>query len=162
MRLYGIFQDGDQGNLYTMGGINQLRGFEFREFVGESIAVASFEFRFPLINNLEWGFGGALGPIRGVFFVNAGSAWFEDEFVRDFFDPSAPLQRTKAVFDRRIGNFRKYHGKVDGRYVDIHVSVGYGFSVSILGLPANWSFSRIYDGKDFGDWRSDFFIVYDW
>lgn len=162
MRLYGIFQDGDQGNLYTMGGINQLRGFEFREFVGENIAVANFEFRFPLIDALKWGYGGIWGPIRGVFFVNVGSAWFEDEVVRDLFDPSAPAQKTKAVFDRRIGGFRKYHGKVDGRYVDIHATVGYGFMIPIFGLPANWSFSKIYDGKDFGSWRQDFFIVFDW
>ncbi|MDQ7088748.1 MAG: BamA/TamA family outer membrane protein [Acidobacteriota bacterium] len=160
--LYGILQDGERGNLYSMGGINQLRGFAFRDFVGENVALVNLEFRFPLIDALRWGFGGISGPIRGTLFVSAGSAWFEDELVLDFFDPTATPERTRAVFDRRIGGLRKFRSRVDGFLVDIHVSAGYAVTLNFLGLPLTWSYAKIWDGKEFGPKRTDFFITFDW
>ncbi len=160
--LYGIKQDGERGNLYTIGGINQLRGFAFRDFVGENVAVANLEFRFPLVDALRWGYGGISGPIRGTLFISAGSAWFEDELVFDAFDPTAPPERGRAVYDPRIGGLRKFRSRVDGLLVDIHVSAGYAVTLNFLGLPLTWSYAKIWNGQEFGPKRTDFFISYDW
>ncbi len=163
IRLVGIFQNGDRANIYPLGGLDQLRGFRYQEFVGESLAYANFELRFPLINTLVWGFGGRMGPIRGFLFADIGSAWFEDEiYPVDPTDPLTAFARGRAVYDRRTGIMRAYESEKDGLWQDLHGAIGAGFRVNILGLPATWAFASRYDGKEFGPWHSSFYIVYGW
>lgn len=167
-RLSSLYQSGagDATNLYAIGGINQLRGFEFRDFVGDNYWVANFEFRFPLFDAIIFGFGGGIGPVRGFFFADAGSAWLHDALHVDsstLGDPEPVVKRGKATYDIRTGLLREYRTRDDdGRYVDLHASGGVGLWAPILGLPFTWSFAFQYDGKDFGPWHSDFYIVYEW
>jgi len=169
-RLAGVRQSGERAGLYSLGGTNELRGYDYREFVGQNIAYANVEFRFPLIDELRWGFGGAMGPFRGFVFADVGTAWFDDyyHYVCRRSDAGAiscdptPV-KGKAVYDADLGTFRDYRTKDDaGRWMDIHGSAGLGFHVQVLGLPFTWSFAKVYDGKTFGPYKSSFYIVYDW
>lgn len=60
-----------------------IRGSRYRERVGENVAVANFEFRFPFVNYVDVSFPARLrfGNIFGHLFVDIGAAWdSSDEF----------------------------------------------------------------------------------
>ena len=60
-----------------------LRGARYRERVGENVAVANFEFRFPFVNYVDVSFPARIrfGNIFGHLFVDVGAAWdSSDEF----------------------------------------------------------------------------------
>lgn len=166
VRLTGVRQSGRGANLYPLGGINELRGYAFREFFGDNLLLANLEWRFPLWNELTWFSGWRTAPVRGFAFLDAGTAWF-DEGTFAVFDPRTGemigVGRGKAAWDPRRGTLREYNATGDdGRLQDLHASAGLGFSVPVLNLPFTWAFSRTWDGKRFADWRSDFYIVFAW
>ncbi len=52
------------------------------QLLGSRVAVANAELRFPLIRRLELGFlPGALPPLDGLFFYDAGLAWSHGQSV---------------------------------------------------------------------------------
>lgn len=159
-----VLQNGSRAPIYSLGGINELRGYDYREFFGTNILNASIEFRFPLINALQWGYGGIMGPFRGFVFADFGTAWLADYLLYD--ETGHLVTKKKVTFDRNLfggaGGLREYKTKGDdGRWIDLHGSAGLGFSVPILGLPCTWSFAKIFDGKTFGSYSSSFYIVYE-
>ena len=81
---YTTYNDGDQQNSYGFGGLNQLRGWEFREFIGSKLAWSNLELRFPLIDLMDFPFL-RLIDIRGKLFLDVGTAWFENDV---FYDPA--------------------------------------------------------------------------
>ena len=89
--------DGVQGRTPTaLGGLNQLRGYDFREFFGTRIALdAIFELRFPLIDRaLDFPVHGAGATCAGFLFFDVGAAWFiNDSLVR-------PRAAKRALQDR--------------------------------------------------------------
>ena len=58
-----------------------LRGSAYYEHIGTRFLLANLEFRFPLIRYLILGWPLPLGfqNIRGVVFLDVGSAWYDDE-----------------------------------------------------------------------------------
>ena len=48
-RFYGAWSEGNAPNFHYFGGLNTLRGYDFRTLIGQHAAFANFEFRFPLI-----------------------------------------------------------------------------------------------------------------
>ena len=76
VRLFGARSTGNFPTVYYFGGLDTLRGLDFREQIGNTIAYANFEFRFPLIDLLAFPFGG-FADIRGHFFVDIGGAALE-------------------------------------------------------------------------------------
>lgn len=165
-RFTGVLQRGGDANLLSLGGINELRGYAFREFFGENVLLANLEWRFPLWNDLTWFTGWRTAPVRGFAYIDAGTAWFQDATYA-VFDPQTGdmigIGRGKAAWDPQRGILRRYRTKDDeGRLQDLRASAGLGFSVPVLNLPFTWVFSRTWDGKQFADWRSDFYIVVSW
>jgi hypothetical protein len=161
VRFDAVVQDGARGSIYSVGGINQIRGLRFRELFGESYAYANLEYRFPLFNGIQWAFGLVMAPIRSFVFVDVGSAWFEDEVVLD--PETGEFVEDRGVWDPRLGIFRKWEARGDDdKLRDVYASAGAGIQVPLLGLPLTWAFYRNYDGEDFADWGSDFYIVYNW
>ena len=42
------------GLVFVKSGINELRGYDYREFFGSRIALSNLEFRFPLIDEVRF------------------------------------------------------------------------------------------------------------
>lgn len=120
-RLYGTWSEGNAPNFGYFGGLNTLRGYEFRSLVGQHAGFANFEFRFPLVDVLATPLV-VLQGMRGVLFFDIGAAKFADrkfEFMDD-----------------------------DGKLVDGKASVGYGISFNFWGLQLNWDFAKRWDFKE--------------
>jgi hypothetical protein len=160
-RAAGILQTGATASTYSIGGVNQLRGYDYRQFFGDNIAWANLEIRIPLIDAINWSFGLPMGPVRGFLFADAGTAWFREAA---FLDDEGNIAIGKAVFDPTApGGYREYQTRGDdGLLRDLKVSAGVGLEVNFLGLPLNWTWARRWDGEEFGTSRSDFYIVYNW
>jgi outer membrane protein assembly factor BamA len=94
-----------------------VRGYQFREFVGDRGFFTNLEFRFPLIDVLATPVFGFQG-IRGVVFVDVGGAWYDDLQDFELWDSDAS----------QLG--------------DALASYGYGFTVRFAGLDLNWDFAK--------------------
>ncbi|MEP6802291.1 MAG: hypothetical protein ABJC07_10160 [Acidobacteriota bacterium] len=133
IRLFGARSTGNFPNVYYFGGLDTLRGLDFREQIGNTIGYGNIEFRFPLIDLLAFPFGG-FGNIRGRFFIDVGGAALKDQKFR-FWD---------------AGN----HQLVDGRG-----SYGYGIQFSFLGLLLHWDFAHLTDfRKTYSGLKTSFYI----
>ncbi len=134
VRLWGSFNEGDGANPVFFGGLDTVRGFDFRSIVGDQGFYANFELRFPLFDQLTspiLRFGG----VRAVFFLDVGGAWFDE-----------------------LGAFNFYDEDLD-RLADGVSSYGYGFTVNILGLDFNWDFAKRWNfDTSEGDFASSFWV----
>jgi hypothetical protein len=119
VRLFGARSTGNFPTVYYFGGLDTLRGLDFREQIGNTVAYANFEFRFPLIDYLAFPIAG-LRNIRSHFFVDIGGGALKNQKFR-FWDASA-------------------HQLIDGR-----ASYGYGLEFYILGLGLHWDFAKLTD-----------------
>ncbi len=131
-RVAGVIAAGDRESYYSLGGINQLRGFEFREFFGPRVAWSNLELRFPLVEELRFPFG-AFTSIRGFLFMDAGAAWFSDGTV---YDPHGEFTQFRSQ--------PKFHfwDNDNSRLQDGRASYGIGFQFFFAGLQLNWSWGR--------------------
>jgi Tol biopolymer transport system component len=120
IRLFGAQSTGNFPNVYAFGGLDTLRGLDFREQIGNTVGYANIEYRFPLIDLLQFPWGG-FQDIRGRVFFDIGGAKLKDQDF-EFMDPDD---------DRRLR---------DGR-----ASYGYGFQVTFLGLQLHWDFAKLTD-----------------
>src|SRR5262249_17920988 len=88
-RLYSAISEStgfaglDGSTIFSVGGFNQSRGYDFREFFGNRVAFTNLELRFPLIDELRFPFG-SIQMLRGFLFMDVGSGWFQGD---QFFDP---------------------------------------------------------------------------
>jgi Tol biopolymer transport system component len=130
-RFYGAWSDGTAPNFYYFGGLNTLRGYDFRTLLGQHAGFANFEFRFPLVDLLATPIV-AFQQIRGVLFFDVGAAHFDGQPFR-------------FIEDRKLK---------DGK-----ASVGWGFSFNFWGLQLNWDFAKRYDFDKFDKgYRTSFWI----
>jgi len=130
-RVYAAWSEGNAPNIYYFGGLNTLRGYDFRTLIGQHAGFANVELRFPLVDVLATPFM-VLQQIRGVLFLDVGAAHFDGQ------------------------PFRFARG---GRLADAKAAVGWGFSFQFWGLQLNWDFAKRYDGKDTeGGFRTSFWI----
>jgi hypothetical protein len=119
-RTFAAVADGNVPNFYYFGGLDTLRGYDFRSLIGDRAGYTNVELRFPLVDYLVFP-GFALNQIRGSVFFDVGAAWFDGE---DF-------------------TFMENGALVDGR-----ASFGYGLSVNLFGLDLNWNFAKRTNLKD--------------
>ena len=138
LRLFTAASWGSSPDLFYFGGLDTLRGYEYREFVGNRVAFVNIEWRFPLIDHLvfPWLY---LNNLRGRVFLDVGAATFD---VPGYNPPF---------------RFMK-----DGRLVDGVSTYGLGFSVNLFGLPMHWDFAKRWDFKETLDrsTRTSFWIGY--
>ena len=133
MRAFGGYSTGNFPDIFYFGGIDTVRGFEFREFVGDNVFYTNLELRFPLIDAVFLPFAAFQG-VRGRIFLDLGGGWLEyagEEF--DFWDsennslaPSDPV--------------RGLRGPVS--------SYGWGFTINFAGLDLNWDFAKIWNFEE--------------
>jgi outer membrane protein insertion porin family len=72
VRLMGGIATGDMpyNDLFTLGGADNLRGYEDDEFRGNKMYAGTIEYRYPIAKK-----------VQGVFFVDGGNAWGGTENV---------------------------------------------------------------------------------
>jgi hypothetical protein len=77
-RLKAFKSFGEFPDFTYFGGNSELRGYDYLQFSGQNAVFANAELRFPLIEAALTPVG-VIGGIRGVFFANIGSAWFNSQ-----------------------------------------------------------------------------------
>jgi len=127
LRGFGYTSSGNAPSPTYFGGLDTVRGFEFRSLAGNNGFYTNFELRFPLVDVLGLPFG-AIRGIRGHFFLDVGGAWFDELQDFNFWDSD------------------------NNRLDDGVSSYGFGVSLNLLGLPFNWDFAKRWDfDKDLTD-----------
>ncbi len=119
-RGVGYMSDGNFPNPYYFGGLDTVRGFDFRSLVGDRAFFANAELRFPLIDVLATPVIAFQG-IRGFIFLDVGGAYFDQYQDFDFWDSE------------------------NNSLADAVSSYGWGFSLRLFGFDWNWSFAKIWD-----------------
>lgn len=132
MRLFAYDADGNAPDPVFIGGLDTIRGYNTRSIAGFRAAYANFELRFPLVDQLAFP-GIGLQGIRGVIFIDVGTAYFPGITDFDFIDD-------------------------DNRLDDGFAAYGWGFDVTLLGLPLHWDFARRTDFKDQESFDTSFWI----
>ena len=117
IRLYGAQSTGNFPTPYWFGGLDTLRGLDFREQIGNEVAYANFEYRFPLVDALVFPWG-TFTDIRGRFFFDIGAARLDGQDF-EFWDSD------------------------EDQLLDGRASYGYGFQLSLLGLQLHWDFAKL-------------------
>ncbi len=174
-RLAGVYNTGSAVNYYSLGGVNQLRGFEFREFFGTRVVWGNMELRYPLVDLLQFPFLG-IRSIRGFVFADVGAAWFDDG---GFYDPELAFGTIRTDPPLNGPRFKFWDSEND-RLQDGRGSYGLGFQFQFLGgLQLNWSWASVMDytrfvcadvtctslvpvEADTSGKQLDFYIVFDW
>ncbi|HEV2844945.1 MAG TPA: hypothetical protein VG477_08875, partial [Thermoanaerobaculia bacterium] len=119
MRFFGGISEGNRPNLFFFGGLDTIRGERFRSISGDRGFFANLEYRFPLIDVIATPVLAFQG-IRGILFVDAGGAWFNDLEEFDFYDSDTD------------------------RFDDGILAYGWGVTARFLGFDLNWDFSKKY------------------
>jgi WD40 repeat protein len=145
-RLGSYVTSGKGASLFGIGGFDQLRGYAYREFIGDRALWTNLEFRFPLVDDLHFPFG-SIRWIRGVVFFDAGAAWTQDGF---FFDRQLDrLGVSQAVADQLTrdhfsGFFRDFKFYDSSKHIlrDARASYGIGLNFRLGFLDLNWAFAK--------------------
>lgn len=137
VRLSGARSTGNFPSVYYFGGIDTLRAFDYASEIGNEIAFANFEYRFPLIDQIRTGFL-ILTNVRGAFFIDVGAADFTYLSGQKFRFWNG--SNHDITVDYHPGATYAPHQLVDGL-----ADYGMGFSVELLGLPLHWDFARQWD-----------------
>ena len=116
-RAFGGLSRGAAPTVFYFGGLDTLRGYDYRSIIGNNVFYVNSEFRFPLVDVLAMPFL-QFGGIRGRIFLDIGGAWLNDQ------------------------SFQFWQ---NGTLKDGHSSFGAGFSIYFLGLPWNVDFSKQWD-----------------
>lgn len=131
-RAFGGMSSGTVPDVFAYGGLDTLRGYDYRSLIGNRIAYLNAEFRFPLIDVLITGIGLNFGGVRGRVFFDVGGAWLTGQ------------------------DFKWWE---DGRLKDGRAAWGAGFTTYFLGIPWNVDFARPFDGRsNLGGWTTTFYI----
>jgi hypothetical protein len=126
-RFFGGASWGQIPDVYYFGGLDDMRGFNFRQFVGDRAFYTNLELRFPLVEVLALPFI-AIQGIRGRVFLDTGGAWFEYDGEKfDWWDEDSNGFPADNPFLRTRGPKAAY---------------GWGFTVNLLGLDLNWDFAK--------------------
>jgi len=131
MRGFGGYSRGAAPTVFSFGGLDTLRGYDYASVIGNNVFYVNTELRFPLVDLLATPvlqFGG----IRGRVFVDVGGAWLKDQTFQ-FWE--------------------------DGRLKNGLASFGGGFSVYFLGLPWNVDWAKRWDFRSsLSDWQTTFYV----
>ncbi len=178
-RTVGIINTGTRDVFYGVGGLNTLRGYDFRAFYGSNVVGANLELRFPFVDEMRFPFG-PIRNIRGFAFLDVGTAWLPGD---RFFDPDLQFVRQQPNLN---GSFTtipfKWWDDSRDQLQDLRATYGVGFQMYLLGgFQFNWCwarrlpYTRYVNGSlipgvvdlvpvdaDTSNLVSEFFIAYDW
>jgi hypothetical protein len=123
-RLFGGASYGNFPDIFSFGGLDTVRGYDYREFVGDRAFYTNLELRFPLIEALFLPFLQFQG-IRGRIFLDVGGSWFDyagQDF--DFWDSE------------------------EKRLIDARSAYGWGLTVRFGGIDLHWDFAKRWDFQE--------------
>ncbi len=160
-RALGIKNTGERQIFYGLGGLNDLRGYDFRSLYGSNLVLSNLELRFPFVDEMRFPFG-PIRDIRGFLFIDAGTAWLPNN---QFYDPDLQIVRPVVPFT--------WWDHSRNQPEDLRASWGTGFQFLFIGgLQFNWvwakrfPYTQIVAGvpvdADVSGFRSQFYITYDW
>ncbi len=137
LRLTYAHSGGDDPRGFIIGGPWTLRGYSYYDYqtlpnlAGTRLALASLEYRLPLVDYLIFGWPGRWGltGIGGVMFFDAGCAWNDD--------------------------VRFFRG---GRFGDLLGNVGLGLRANVFFLPLKFDWAWPTDGRRLSAGRFHFSI----
>jgi hypothetical protein len=149
IRLAAYVSNGSAYSIYSLGGLNYLRGYDFREFYGNRVSFANFEFRFPLVDALVFPVG-ILRDIRGFAFFDVGAAWFQgDLFTHPQMTPYLTDPSIRFYFNDPNGNViprtYKFWDSENDKLGDGRAAYGYGFNVFLGPFQLTWVFAHQLD-----------------
>jgi outer membrane protein assembly factor BamA len=133
-----------------------MRGYDYLQFIGNTVAFANAELRFPIINAALTPIG-VIGALRGVFFANVGGGWFSGDaftFATRKTEHFAPLPSVSVdpATGEPIPVFAEETTVSGFRLRDARGSYGIGLETFILGFPLHFDWSwRTLLNKDWED-----------
>ncbi len=178
-RLRGFRSWGGYPDYTYFGGMGDMRGYDYLQFIGQNAVWGNAELRFPIIQAMLTPIG-VLGGLRGVFFFDVGAGWFDNQGFKFASSSTETYQRQTGVGLDEAGHLVPIYDPpvtVSGfRLQDARASYGIGLQTLILGLPLHFdwawrtTFNKGWENAIFGadaaaDWRKarfSFWIGYDW
>jgi hypothetical protein len=145
LRARGFKSWGEQPNYLYFGGNSEMRGYDYRGFLGHQGFYLNGELRFPLIEAMLTPLG-VMGGIRGVFFGNLGGAALNSQCSLS--STAATGCQNFQVFatdTQRVGT-----NTISGfRLVDAKASYGIGLETFALGFPIHfdWSYRTLFNNE---------------
>jgi outer membrane protein assembly factor BamA len=140
LRARGFKSWGVAPNYTFFGGNSEMRGYDYREFIGHKAFYANAELRFPLVVAMATPLG-VLGGIRGVFFGDIGGAGLAGS-------PFKLYNRGSEVRAVQTSQTSKTNYRFNGfRLVDAKASYGIGLETFALGFPVHfdWSYRTLFN-----------------
>jgi hypothetical protein len=140
---------GEAPNYTYFGGNSEMRGYDYRQFIGHKAFFTNAELRFPLVTAMATPLG-VLGGIRGVFFADLGGAGLAGA-------PFTVWDTKSQTFTTAISPTSSVSRTVDGfRLVDSRASYGIGLETFALGFPVHfdWSYRTLFNK----DWENIVFL----
>jgi Tol biopolymer transport system component len=139
-RAVGIFNQGSRQIYYGVGGLNSLRGYDFRTLYGSNVSGANIELRFPFVDELRFPIG-PIRNIRGFLFMDLGTAWLPNSA---FYDPDTFNIRVRQVAPGVTETIPfSFWDSANNRLQDLRGSYGAGFQFFFLGgLQFNWVWAK--------------------
>jgi hypothetical protein len=106
LRLTGAASVGEDRRVFYLGGPYTLRGYDWQQFIGTKMWLASFEYRFPLLDYLIFGWPGRWGfsNIGANVFFDIGNTWV-DRWPKIIDTNSSHFQLDDAKADVGFGVF---------------------------------------------------------
>lgn len=178
-RFRGFKSTGEYPDYTYFGGLSDMRGYDYLEFIGQNVAYGNVELRFPIIEAALTPIG-VVGGLRGVFFFDIGAGWFPNQGFKFASSTTETIQRQTDVTIDENGNLVGIYDPpvtVSGfRLQDARASYGVGLETFIIGFPMHFdwawrtTFNKSWEEALFGaagaaDWRKprfSFWIGYDW
>jgi Tol biopolymer transport system component len=138
-RAFAGFSRGAAPTVFSFGGLDTLRGYDYATVIGNNAFYVNSEFRFPLIDLLATPVLAFQG-VRGRLFLDVAGAW---------------LNGQQFVF----ASGGQLNGLANPGAPGGLASFGGGFSVYFLGLPWNIDFAKQWDLKHtLSSWQTAFYI----
>jgi outer membrane protein assembly factor BamA len=159
LRFRGFKSTGEYPDYMYFGGNSEMRGYDYLQFIGQSVMFANAELRFPIIEAALTPIG-VIGGIRGVFFANIGGGWFPTsgfEFATNRPEPHTPIIGYQSdasgspFIDVTTGLPIPIYGQeriVQGwRLKDGRASYGVGLETFMLGFPIHfdWAWRSLFN-----------------
>jgi outer membrane protein assembly factor BamA len=142
VRARGFKSWGTAPNYTFFGGNSEMRGYDYREFLGHKAFYANAELRFPLITAMATPLG-VLGGIRGVFFFDLGGAVLAQQKFTLYDRNTQVVNAVTAASPTQLVNT-----SINGfRLVNSRASYGIGLETFALGFPVHfdWSWRTLFN-----------------